>query len=211
VNVEKYRLDVRTLGPHVDLNFIGDADPASRDDISQEPRPVRLLDHYFLDSVSDVAASRAREHFRSAREIVLPSNLVANTSLHWTRDPYKLWSVVDNAGSPENGTLAHEFEARLPCGLSFSERLRLADTFARELADRYHVAVDLTLPRQGSSIYFLVPSRMLTSEGLGNQSDLDLPDPVRRARGLDSYSTEIMKLKRRWSELATDGARRRQA
>jgi MobA/MobL family len=211
VNVEKYRLDVRTLGPHVDLNFTGAADLVSRDDASQEARPVRFLDHYFLDSVSDVAASRAREHFRSAREIVLPADLVGNTSLHWTRDPYKLWSVVDNAGSPENGTLAHEFEARLPCELSFAGRLRLADTFARELADRYHVAVDLTLPRQGNSVYLLLPNRTLTDAGLGNQSDLDLPDPVRRARGLDSYSAEIMKLKRRWSELATAGERRRQA
>lgn len=169
------------------------------------------------------AAYRAGERIRNERtgethnhsrrkdvahtEIFLPSQF-GDSPMEWARDRTRLWNAAESAEKRRNSRVAREFQIALPSELSAGQRLTLARTFAREVSDRYGVAVDLALhnpkpssdPRQFHA-HLLMTTREITREGLGAKAGLDMQSVHRFRMGLSDHKTEYVAVRERWASL----------
>ena len=177
-------------------------------------------------TATSAAAYRAGERIRDERtgalydhrkrtdvlhkEIFLPSKLDgASGETQWARDRSKLWNTAEKAEQRSDSRVAREFQVSLPSELSAEQRVALARTFSRELADRYGVAVDLAIhaPRpQGDPrnyhAHLLATTREVTPDGLGPKTGLDRNGGIRSELGLPTSRQEFANLRERWAELA---------
>jgi ATP-dependent exoDNAse (exonuclease V) alpha subunit len=140
-------------------------------------------------------------------EIFLPSQF-GDAPMEWARDRTRLWNAAESAEKRRNSRVAREFQIALPSELSAERRLTLARTFAREVSDRYGVAVDLALhnpkpsgdPRQFHA-HLLMTTRAITREGLGAKAGLDMQSVHRFQMGLSDHKTEYVAVRERWASL----------
>src|SRR5215470_865519 len=77
-------------------------------------------------------------------EILLPSQYEGE-SIGWARNRERLWNMAEHAEKRHNSRVAREYQVTLPEELDAVRRVALARSFAREIADRYKVAVDLAI------------------------------------------------------------------
>jgi MobA/MobL family len=114
-------------------------------------------------SVTKAAAYRAGERIRDERsgavhdytkridvahaEIVLPEQYAGRAELDWARNRSALWNAAQQSGKLWNSRIGREELVLMPEGLSAAQRAALGRSFARELAERYHSAVDFTVHR----------------------------------------------------------------
>jgi hypothetical protein len=92
--------------------------------------------------------------------------------------------------------------------------MAMANRFAREVAERYKVAVDLAVhdPRpDGDSRNFhahlLTTTREVTPTGLGAKAGLDMAGRERRRRELPDHRQEYLTLRERWATLTNEALR----
>ena len=131
------------------------------------------------------------------QEITLPSQYSADT-VGWARDRATLWNAAEHAESRRDSRVAREFLLNLPYELNDEQRLHLTRALAREIADRYGVAVDAAVhaPRpQGDPRNFhahlLATTREVTAAGFGHKVGLDMNGSRRHERGLPSGADEL--------------------
>jgi hypothetical protein len=149
------------------------------------------------------------------KEIFLPSRLDrSDTGMEWARDRSTLWNTAEKADQRSNSRVAREYQVALPAELSGEQRITLARTFGREVADRYNVAVDLAIhaPRPGGDqrnfhAHLLATTREVTPNGMGPQTGVDMTGEARSELGLPPSRQEFRTLRARWAEL-TNGALR---
>ena len=116
----------------------------------------------------------------------------------WAEDRASLWNAAEQAETRKNSTVAREFEIALPAELSADERKDLAMSFASEISERHHVAVDVAIHAPGREgdhrnhhAHLLVTTRQLGPEGMGAKT-----------RELDQkQSGEVERWRERWAEL----------
>jgi hypothetical protein len=140
-------------------------------------------------------------------EIFLPSQF-GDAPMDWARDRTRLWNTAESAENRRNSRVAREFQVSLPSELSAAQRLTLARNFARELSDRYGVAVDLALhdpkpsgdPRQFHA-HLLTTTREVTHDGLGAKAGLDMQSAQRFRMGLSDHKAEYVAVRERWAGL----------
>jgi len=144
------------------------------------------------------------------KEILLPSTLAGATP-EWARNRERLWNTAEAAEKQRNSVVAREYLVQLPHELSAEGRRTLAQSLAREIAERHRVAVDLAvhLPRaRGDSrnhhAHLLVTTREATATGLGRKSDFEVNKEERFKRGLGDGRTELLELRKRWETLANE-------
>ena len=179
-------------------------------------------------SATSAAAYRAGERIRDERtgalynhskredvlhkEIFLPSKLdQTHAGTEWARDRSTLWNMAEKAEKQSNSRVAREYQVALPAELSAEQRVTLARTFSREIADRYSVAVDLAIhaPRpegdpRNFHAHLLATTREVTPEGLGPKTGLDMAGEVRSELGLPPSREEFRTLRARWAELTNE-------
>ncbi|MGH8290927.1 MAG: MobQ family relaxase [Steroidobacteraceae bacterium] len=149
------------------------------------------------------------------KEIFLPSNLDRpDAGMEWARDRSKLWNTAEKAERQTNARVAREYGVALPAELKADQRVALARTFSREIADRYHVAVDLAIhaPRpegdpRNFHAHLLATTREVTPEGLGPKTGLDMAGATRSELGLPPSRQEFRTLRARWAELTNEALR----
>ncbi|MGA7537842.1 MAG: MobQ family relaxase [Steroidobacteraceae bacterium] len=149
------------------------------------------------------------------KEILLPSRLERpDAGMDWARERSTLWNTVEKVEPRSNARVAREYQIALPAELSPEQRIALARTFSREIADRYNVAVDLAIhaPRpQGDPRNFhahlLATTREVTPEGLGPKTGLDMVGGTRSELGLPPSRQEFRTLRARWAELTNEALR----
>lgn len=174
-------------------------------------------------SATNAAAYRAGERIRDERtgrtydhtqrtdvlskEIVLPTAFVG-AEPPWSRDRSTLWNHAEATEKRSNSRVAREFQVALPAEISDQQRLELTRAFSRELADRYNVAIDMTVhaPREGGDArayhaHLLATTREVTAEGLGRKASLELGDKQRQQRGLLTSPEEFTAIRERWADL----------
>ncbi|MDB6090450.1 MAG: hypothetical protein JWN85_3234 [Gammaproteobacteria bacterium] len=146
-------------------------------------------------------------------EIFLPSSL-GTAPLEWARDRGRLWNTAEQAEKRKDAAVAREYQVVLPFELAPAERLSLARSFSRELADRYGVAVDLAVhePRPGGDsrnfhAHLLTTTRKVMPEGLGAKTGLDMPRGARAEQGLPNHSEEYGAVRERWASLTNAALR----
>ena len=131
------------------------------------------------------------------REIVLPSKF-GGADIGWARDRQQLWNEAERAESRRDARVAREYSVSLPHELAASQRLALTTVFAREIADRYGVAVDVSIhhPRpDGDSrnhhAHLLTTTREVAPDGLGAKTGLDMRGTARKELGLAGTRAEF--------------------
>lgn len=149
------------------------------------------------------------------KEIFLPSKLDRpDAGMGWARDRSTLWNTAEKAEQKSNARVAREYQVALPPELSAGQRVTLARTFSREIADRYNVAVDLSIhaPRpegdpRNFHAHLLATTREVTPEGLGPKVGIDMQGGVRSELGLPPSREEFKSLRARWAELTNEALR----
>jgi MobA/MobL family len=146
-------------------------------------------------------------------EILLPSQFEGQP-VGWARNRERLWNTAEHAEKRHNSRVAREYQVILPAELDALRRVALARTFAREIADRYKVAVDLAVhepPAEGDPRNFhahlLTTTREVTPTGLGAKAGIDMHLRERRRRGLPDHRQEYISLRERWATLTNDALR----
>jgi hypothetical protein len=96
---------------------------------------------------------------------------------HWAHDAERLWNEAERAEKRVNSRVAREAEVALPAFLSPGERQSIVREFAKELVDRYGVAVSAAMhapSRSGDQrnyhAHIMFTTRELTAEGLGKKT-----------------------------------------
>jgi ATP-dependent exoDNAse (exonuclease V) alpha subunit len=142
-------------------------------------------------------------------EIFLPLQVEAIAG--WAHQRERLWNTAEHAEKRHNARVAREYQVTLPAELAAPQRLQLARGFARELAERYGVAVDLAVhdPRPGGDprnfhAHLLTTTREVTPAGLAAKTGLDLPARERRRRELPDHRQEYIALRERWATLTNE-------
>src|SRR5215469_14191212 len=123
-------------------------------------------------------------------EIFLPGQF-AGSPVAWARNRESLWNAAEHAEKRHNANTAREYEVTLPHELDPERRIALARALAREIAERYKVAVDLAVhePRpDGDSRNF--HAHLLTTTR-------DIPD----------HRHEYRSVRERWAALTNDALR----
>src|SRR5271170_2968460 len=119
-------------------------------------------------------------------EVILPEGADAE----WARDRSALWNAAETSEKRKDARVAREIEVALPHELSAEQRLALTREFARRLADRYGVAVDLAIHRphgdtdiRNDHAHLMMTTRQVGPEGLGEKSELELENKRLQALG----------------------------
>ena len=146
-------------------------------------------------------------------EIFLPAQFEGQP-VGWARQRERLWNSAEHAEKRHNGRVAREYQVTLPAELSAAQRVALARHFARDISERYRVAVDLAVhePRPGGDArhfhaHLLTTTREITPTGLGAKAGLDMHAVERRRRGLPDHSREFVNVRERWATLANEALR----
>lgn len=165
------------------------------------------------DQRTDTVHDHSRRTDVTHKEIFLPSSLDAS-QMEWARDRSRLWNTAEQTEKQWNSRVAREFEVSLPSELQPQQRLTLARSFARELSDRYGVAIDLAVhdPRPGSDqrnfhAHLLATTREVTPEGFGQKTGLDMQAVKRASLGLSDHSEEYTAVRERWAVLTNEALR----
>jgi ATP-dependent exoDNAse (exonuclease V) alpha subunit len=165
------------------------------------------------DQRTDTVHDHSRRTDVTHKEIFLPSHQDAS-QMEWAQDRSRLWNTAEQAERRRDSRVAREFEVSLPHELEPQQRVALARTFAREVSDRYGVAVDLAVhdPRPGSDprnfhAHLQATTREITPEGLGQKAGLDMSDVKRAALGLPDRAEEFVAVRKRWAVLTNEALR----
>ncbi|HTC43816.1 MAG TPA: MobA/MobL family protein [Steroidobacteraceae bacterium] len=147
------------------------------------------------------------------KEILLPARLdSAGSQLDWARDRSQLWNAVERSEPRANARVAREYVLALPHELNAAQRILLARSFARELSDRYHNAVDLALHQPRSDprnfhAHLLATTREITVRGLGPKTIAELNGSQRFELGLPRAMQEHAQIRARWADLTNSALR----
>jgi hypothetical protein len=135
-------------------------------------------------------------------EILTPDNAPT-----WAQGRETLWNAAEFVEKRKDARLAREIEIALPHELTDAQRLKLARQFARELVDRYGVAVDMAFHaphRDGDDrnhhAHLLMTTRQLDAEGFTDKGDLELSERDLSKRGLPSGKEQIKALRQQWAD-----------
>ncbi len=114
-------------------------------------------------------------HDFSRRQGVTKTFIIARGDVpEWARRRAALWNAVEAATKAKNGRLATELELGLPHELTQEQRRALVEGFAREIAERHGVAVDVAIHAPGRDgdirnhhAHLLITHREIGPDGVG--------------------------------------------
>lgn len=135
-------------------------------------------------------------------------------------DRSELWNGAEAAEKRKDARTAREWRLALPSELNARERTELAVAFGQELADRYGVAVDVSVhtpdkegDQRNHHAHILTTTRVVSrgDDGrviMGDKASLELSDSKRRKMGLDRAGAEIKAVRQVWREMANGALER---
>ena len=142
-------------------------------------------------------------HDFRARGGVEDGFIVAPEGAEWARDRSVLWNAAEHAEGRRNSQTAREYIVGLPHELNREERREVAEQFARELVQRYGVAVDVALhtpspdgDQRNWHMHVLTTTRTVDAEGFG-QKTRELDDQKQGPK-------EILHLRERLAQIQND-------
>jgi len=151
--------------------------------------------------VHDFTRKEGVEH----SEIVLPDGLSAN----WALDRSALWNAAEFAEKRKDARVAREFEIALPHELSTEGRLKAAQAFAQDLANRYGAAVDFAIhsPSEHGDIrnyhaHVLMTTREVREAGLGEKTVLEHNNARLLANDMATTDMQLRDIRQSWEGIA---------
>jgi MobA/MobL family len=165
------------------------------------------------DDRTDELHNHSRRKDVTHSEIFLPAHL-SGEKMEWARNRASLWNAVEAVETRKNARVATEIEVGLPFELPAANRVAIARTFSREVADHYRVAVDLAVhdPRPAGDprnyhAHLLLTTREVSPEGLGAKAGLNMQIAERIRLGLPNNSQEVTAIRERWATLTNEALR----
>lgn len=160
-------------------------------------------------------------------EIVRALTIAPPNAPAWATDPAQLWNRVEASEKRKDAQVARDYRIPIPLGLSDQDAGDLAEEMARFVCDELHVPVSLGLHRdadrdalgnlkpsdkQGFHAHLYFPTRPLLDvadgeDGTGSAS-MDFGPKLHEFSKQHLGAAFIELLNCRWSELATDYARK---
>lgn len=146
-------------------------------------------------------------HDYTGRGGVETAFIVTPEGAEWAQDRSALWNAVEAAEKRKDAKTAREYELALPAELDASQRRELVEKFARDLVQRYGVAVDAAIHEphdygddRNHHAHVLTTTRAVGPEGLGAKT-----------RQLDVRSTasvEVEALRESWAGMVNQALER---
>lgn len=143
-------------------------------------------------------------HDYTRKQGVEHTELVFPHGVNMSRD--ELWNAAEGAEKRKDARIAREFELALPAELTKEQRRELATGFAHHLVEQYGVAADVALhepSRKGDQrnhhAHILITTRQISTQGLGNKTDLEQEDKALRAQGKATGRQQIETLRGSWA------------
>jgi len=158
------------------------------------------------DVLTDERTGEVFDYTRKAgvlsADIVLPES-----APEWARDRNKLWNAAEAAERRKDACVAREYEVALPYELTHEQRRELALSFAKELAERHGVAVDVCLHEPGRDgdeknfhAHILTTTRVMGPDGLAGKAEIE---KAGRNRTADLKETRAL-----WAQLCNEALER---
>lgn len=162
------------------------------------------------DERTDINHDYTRKRGVEHEEVITPKD-----SPEWAQDREKLWNAAEAAENRKDARVAREYEVAIPKELSKEKGIELVRTFAKEISERYGVAVDVSVHKdhrtdwQGHAkgfesyhAHLMSTTRTLDRNGLGEKATIELSDSKRQSLGLCKGSEEITKIREMWEKTA---------
>lgn len=133
----------------------------------------------------------SRKQRVSHQEIVMPTRAGA-----WQPDRSELWSAAELAEKRKDACVAREHEVGLPIELTPGESVRLAQRYARLIAELHGCAVDIGIHDLGGRnphVHLLCTTREAGPDGLGEKCD--------RERAGRKRSKDLADHRRLWADV----------
>lgn len=124
----------------------------------------------------------------------------------WRGSRAELWNAAEAGERRKDGTPAREYEIALPIELERPAQIQLARRFARAIAKRQGVAVDIALHGLESGnphAHLLCSTRQVEPGGraLGEKAPIEWSDKRRQAHGLSGRKIELEQIRAGWARL----------
>jgi len=131
-----------------------------------------------------------------------------------TADRSELWNDAERSEKRKDARTGREWVVALPHELTSEQRAELADSFARELVQRYGVAVDVAVHLPGDEgddrnhhAHIMTTTRTVErgADGklsFGDKSTIELSDKKRQGMGLGKAADEVKEVRQLWAGLA---------
>lgn len=152
-----------------------------------------------------------KEHDYTKRSGVVSTRLHTPNDLEIKRN--ELWNLAETTEKRSNSRTAREIVVNLPHELSGRERIMLVNEFAKDLADKYGVAVDVavhTPDAQGDNrnhhAHIMLTTRKLERlesgrVALTSKSQLEMSNTQLKERDLPSARDELKLIRKQWADL----------
>lgn len=143
--------------------------------------------------------------FRRRRGVLHTAIVLPHDSATWASDRGVLWSSAETAEVRSDARTAREIEVALPIELSEEQRTELALNFARELAERHQVCVDVAVhaPGRGDQRNFHA-HLLMTTRRLGVEK---LEEKTREWEDRKGATPLILWWRERWADLVNAALR----
>ncbi|WP_249204583.1 MobQ family relaxase [Acetobacter thailandicus] len=129
-------------------------------------------------------------------------------------DRSDLWNGAEDSEKRKDARTGREWVLALPHELTSEQRAELTDSFARELVERYGVAVDVAVHLPGDEgddrnhhAHVMTTTRTIErgADGtltFGDKSTIELSDKKRSSMGLGKAADEVKEVRQLWATLA---------
>lgn len=166
---------------------------------------ARLTDER-TGAVADYQRKRGIAH----SQIIMPHGVAAPA---WIMDRERLWNAAEAAEKRRDARVAREFEIALPHELNAVQRLEVTRAFSRELAQRYGAAVDFSIHEphgtggkargdvRNHHAHVMMTTRRITTDGLGEKTDIELKDTALLSRGLPNAKMQTRGIRQLWEQV----------
>ena len=142
-------------------------------------------------------------------EIVLPAS--ASDASHWAHDRSALWNAAELSEKRKDARTAREYGLALPHEFTRAQQIELVRRFSRELASRYHVAVDFAIHLPHSygddrniHAHVLTTTRAVTATGLGAKTAMELSNTDLAKQGLEAPKRQLETLRAYWADIQNE-------
>lgn len=155
-----------------------------------------------------------KSHDYTKRSGVVATQLHTPNNLKIERN--ELWNLAEKTETRKNSRTAREIVVNLPHELSEPSRERLVNDFAKDLADKYGVAVDVAIhtpDKEGDNrnhhAHLMLTTRKLERLESGrialtSKSQLEMSNTQLKERGLRSAKEELKAIREQWANIANE-------
>lgn len=158
------------------------------------------------EKIYDIQTGQTYDFTRKSK--VLETYILAPKNEQFTRA--ELWTLAAQKENRKDAREAREFEVALPNDLPLEESKKLAFDFAQKLVNRFCVAADVCIHKDGKGenknlhAHIMVTTRKIVGHDMTEKSDLELADHVLKKRELPTGKEQLKFIRKFWANIVNE-------